>query len=200
MKLLNKVITSATLVALSANTLFALDSNTPSGLGSINSIISKEKSIYSKLTKKQIMSAELSIHKMNVLIKEAIEVNALADDGDISAADVAIINSYLSENYGDEWFYFRGESAGKESTGFSALEQEEMPYKEDIALWSAIYNLGFKSKDNHYVSDAQGNSILSFKVVSNYLNEIMEIENLNENIDRSQLLVVKNSIKTDSAL
>jgi hypothetical protein len=169
--------------ALFANTplMAANEIMEPTGLDQINEILSSDQLVQKKVTNEKLEEARESISKMNELIREAVKVNALANDGDISVADVREINRYLVENYLDTWYELRGQSAKKDSTGYYAVEGKRVSQtialnKNAVSVWGSIYNLGFETDNKNRLKDASGSKSDSFINVGYYLSEIMKNE------------------------
>ncbi len=102
--------------------------------------------------------AQLSIQRMNSLIKQAIISEALVNDGDLSIADVREINNYLVLNHSDEWNNLRGD-----------MLETKIVHNQDV-----IYNLGFKKYNENSLSNYSGAKSSKFITVKKYLSSIMK--------------------------
>ncbi len=158
----------------------------PTGIDQINEIITSDRVLNKRVSPENISKAQESINQMNKLIKEAIKVEGLANDGVISIADTREINHYLVENYADKWSQLRGEKAGNNSTGYGLVEAKRSETiamnANAIRIWGNIYNLGFEPINKNRLSNSKGNKASSFTSVGYYLGEILK-----GNIERGEL-------------
>jgi hypothetical protein len=153
----------------------------PSGLDQIKEIITADEKLNQKVNSSDIANALRSIEKMNDLIREAIIVNGLANDGDISVADAREINRYLVANHLELWYELRGQKAGVDSTGYYIVDRKRLSNTialniNAVSLWGAIYNLGFETDHKHRLVDSSGRKSASFKNVGYFLSEILKNE------------------------
>jgi len=141
----------------------------PTGIDQILEIIDNDRVVHAKVSQEDIDKAKNSAQKMNDLIKEAIKVNGLANDGFISVADTMEINKYLLENYSDIWNSLRADYATIErKTEILALNHKAI---KDV--WGKIYNLGFEpTNNNRNTTDINGDRSRSFRTVGYYLGTI----------------------------
>ncbi len=153
----------------------------PTGLDQIHHIINTDAKLNKKATDQDLLTAHQSISTMNSLLKKAIISNGLANDGFISIADTREINRYLIENYADEWYQYRGENLGDNSTGFYTVNRKHRRSETTVqgtnavSLWGKIYNLGFTdfNQKNKSLTDYTGRKSASFSSVGYALGEII---------------------------
>ena len=155
----------------------------PTGLDQIHEVISNDRKLNAKVPAKDIAKAQEASTQMNKLIKEAIKVNALANDGVISIADTLEINRYLVKNYSDKWSKLREDFALIEKKArVTALNRNAVRN-----VWGKIYNLGFEAVNNNKnTTNLDGDKSSSFKTVGYYLgvvakNDALSGELKNEN-------------------
>lgn len=175
-----KSIVKSTLVAglLFGSSVFA---NTeiiePKGIDQIKQIIQTDENLNKRVDANAINSAIQSIERMNELIKEAIYVNGLVNDGEISIADTREINKYLVENYSNEWYELRGNK--NDSSGYFAVQRKGA---KTIALnrnavnktWAKIYNIGFEPYNKKRLATYDGKKSLPFTEAGTWLSNIMQ--------------------------
>jgi len=151
----------------------------PTGLEQIHEVISNDRIVNSKVLVENIQKAEKASTQMNAFIKEAIKVNALANDGFISISDTLEINSYLVEKYSDTWNTLR-----EDYKLIEAITEVTILNTNAIRnVWGQIYNLGFEATNNNRnTTDIDGKRKSSFETVGYYLGAIIQ-----SNIDSGEL-------------
>jgi len=187
MKTQNRFISIATAIALSSTlSLNAQDIVAPTGLNQIKSIIETDEGIKRTLERKAKLPFETiniamdSIDKMNVLIKEAIYAEGLANDGVLSPADVREINNYLVTNHLNEWSELRGQNLDNDSTGYYSVDRRKVRGNSTIfntravQTWGKIYNIGFEKYNKNRLATYTGAKSTSFTTIAYYLNHIMQ--------------------------
>ena len=180
----------------------------PSGLDQISEVISNDRYLNSKVSAEDILKAKEASSQMNALIKEAIKVNGLANDGVVSIADTLEVNKYLLEKYSDKWTELREDFALIEKRArVTALNTNAVRN-----VWGKIYNLGFEGvRDNRNTTDVNGKRSSSFRTVGYLLgtvvkNDILSGELNNENFKEvegttgTKLDMIVNVILTDRGL
>lgn len=180
----------------------------PSGLDQINEVISNDAYLNSKISAEDIAKAKEAAIQMNALIKEAIEVNGLANDGVVSIADTLEVNKYLLEMYADKWTSLREDFALIERRArITALSTNAVRN-----VWGKIYNLGFEATNkNRNTTDVNGKKNSSFTTVGYLLgsvvkNDVLSGELNNENFKEvegttgTKLDMIVNVILTDRGL
>lgn len=176
-KLISLVAATAILtnVSLSAEEIME-----PTGLDQIQDIIATDARLNKKVSPQNIALASESISQMNSLIKEAIKVNGLVNDGYLSIADVRDINLYLSQNHLDQWYTLRGDNEGDASTGYYLVHRKKIATETIILnnvaskVWGEIYDIGFPTNNKNRLQNAQANKSAKFSTIGYYLDEIMK--------------------------
>ena len=205
MKLQNKLLSMVAIAAIyTHSSLLAQEIIEPTGLDQINEIIASDARIEKKVSPEDILKAQKSASSMNALIKEAIIARGLANDGFISISDTREINSYLLQNYSNEWYELRGQEADEESTGFYLVNRRGI-YSSTTVMnqratqtWSHIYNLGFQPTGNHNnrLSDYTGSKASSFTTVGYTLGEIMKDDVVNGSLDNPEFKKIEGTTNT----
>ncbi len=152
----------------------------PTGLNQIHDIIDTDARLQTKVTPENRALAHQAVTNMNAAINEAIKAQGLANDGFISVADTRDINLYLVDNYASDWYRFRGENLGTESTGYYTVDKKGARTlalgSNAVALWGQLYDLGFPATGNrnNRLTNYEGNKASSFKTVGYSLGEIIQ--------------------------
>jgi len=141
----------------------------PSGLDQILDIIDYDRVVHAKFSDEQISLAKDSAKEMNNLLREAIKVNGLANDGKITASDAKEINRYLLANYADKWDELRKAYYVIQNK----TEVRAMNHHAILTIWGKVYNLGYPATSNDkYTTNVKGNRSYAFTTVAYFLNAI----------------------------
>ncbi len=145
----------------------------PTGLDQILDIISYDRGVQANYTQEEIDAAIEAAGEMNDLLREAITVNGLANDGKISTADAKEINLYLVEKYADRWDELR-------KTYYVIQENTEvmaMNHHAILTIWGKVYNLGYPAtSDDKYTTNVLGDKSYDFKTVAYFLDAIVKYD------------------------
>lgn len=185
-----------TLFLSSISAVAATELVEPTGLDQIQEIISNDSKIAKKVSAANIAKAQESIPEMNRLIREAIFVNGLANDGSLSIADSREINAYLVENYSDIWGNLRG------TEGYALVERRTsttiMAKNAVRTVWGGIYDLGFESrKKNKRLTNYKGRKSGSFTSVGYDLGQVMKAEASAGILDNADFQEVEGTTQTN---
>jgi len=156
----------------------------PTGLNHINEIIATDTRLAKRVSTEDLQKAQSSVNSMNTLIKEAIQVEGLANDGLITVSDVKEINRYLVSNHLETWYTLRGESEDTDSTGYYLVDRRGIRSNTSIMnrpatkLWGFVYNLGFETtgRHNNKITDYTGSTVGNIRSVGYILGEILKNE------------------------
>ena len=165
----------------------------PTGLDQISEIISNDRYLNSKVSAEDIAKAQEASAQMNELIKEAIKVNGLANDGVISIADTLEVNIYLVEKYADKWTALREDFALIEKRArIRALNTNAVRN-----VWGKIYNLGFEAVNNNQnTSDVNGKKNSSFRTVGYLLGTVAKNNALSGELNNKEFKEVEGTTGT----
>jgi len=165
------LLADVTLDELKDKTRAKYDIIEPTGIDQILEIIDNDRVLHSKIDEGDIAKAKDASSKMNELIKEAISVNGLANDGTISVSDVLEINLYLVEKYADIWADLRLDYTKIEKkTEIKAMNKRAIPN-----IWGKIYNLGLPSTNSGKNStDIDEKKSRSFRTLGYYLSTVTQ--------------------------
>ncbi|MFT5660750.1 MAG: hypothetical protein ACI9TV_001392 [Sulfurimonas sp.] len=190
-KFISMIAATALLASVSASAEEIIE---PTGIDQIKDIVQNDTGIKwwlekrAKLPLSTLNLATPSIDGMNALIKEAIKVEGLVNDGVLSIADVREINTYLVTNHANTWYELRGQNAGNDSTGFYTVNRRGVRSNTTILdsnavnMWGHIYNLGFEAyspnakRKQQNLTDYTGRKQQSFTTVGYWLGEIMKAD------------------------
>ncbi len=208
MKLQNKIINTIAAAAIcSTVSLNAQEIVESTGLDQIKDIIKDDTGIQKGLNKANLPLSTIdiaisSIDRMNVLIKEAIKVEGLVNDGVLSIADVREINTYLVNNHLNEWYELRGQDAGNDSTGYYTVDRKKIRGNSTIMdtravqAWGKIYNLGFEKYNKNKLSNYTGSKSTNFTTVGYHLDFIMKNDIQSGNLNNPQYQEVEGTTGT----
>jgi len=143
----------------------------PTGLDQILDIISYDRGVKAHYTQEQIDAAIESAREMNELLREAITVNGLANDGKITTSDAKEINLYLLEKHADRWNELRAiYREVQDDTEVMAMNHHAI-----LTIWGKVYNLGFPATDDgKYTTNVLGKRAYDFKTVAYFLDAIVQ--------------------------
>jgi uncharacterized protein YggL (DUF469 family) len=141
----------------------------PTGFDQILEIIDNDRVVHANVSQEDIDKAKDAAVEMNNLIKEAITVNGLANDGKITTSDAKEINKYLVENYADRWGEIRDiYRVIQKKTEVIAMNHHAIP-----TIWGKVYFLGYPATDDgKYTTDFDGKRSYAFTTVAYFLNAI----------------------------
>jgi hypothetical protein len=165
----------------------------PSGLDQIDEVISNDTYLNSKISAEDIAKAKDAANQMNLLIKEAIQVNGLANDGAVSIADALEVNKYLLENHADKWTELREDFALIERRArITALSTNAVRN-----VWGKIYNLGFEGvRNNRNTVDVNGKRNSSFTTVGYLLGSVVKNDILSGDLNNETFKEVEGTTGT----
>ncbi|NOQ80725.1 MAG: hypothetical protein GQ546_15150, partial [Gammaproteobacteria bacterium] len=84
-------------------------STTQSGLDRMTDMVMADNGLSNRISDKDISDGADAANSMNAIIKEAIDKQGLANDNAIDVADIRQINSYIRDNYQNEWVELHGD-------------------------------------------------------------------------------------------
>jgi len=155
-----------------------------SGLNTLTDIIKSDKRLNKRVPAEEIAEAVYSSEQMNALIIEAIIENGLANDGDISKADIRDVNTYLVANYQEEWVQLHGDDDGDEESGFHLVQSDgartKLFGKNAInKVADSIYHLGFETHHRNRLLNEDGDKNRNFRKVAQWVDSLLteDLEN-----------------------
>ncbi len=154
-----------------------VDGTTGTGLDQLVSIITSDAGLNRKIANADIRGGASAADGMNALIVEAIRATGVANNGDISIADLRDLNTYLRSNHLTRWTQLHGDDADSGETGFHLVQADgatsrlfERNAVDTVA--DGIFHLAFEICDNRFVNE-DGNANASLRSVSDWLNQLL---------------------------
>ena len=77
--------------------------DTDTGLDQIVDLITNDPELNRRLSQSEIAEAAEAANGMNAILVEAIRETGVANDGELTVADMHDINAYIQANHYDEW-------------------------------------------------------------------------------------------------
>ena len=105
-------------------TATAIAGTTGTGLDQLISIIGNDPGLQRKVAAADIAEGAMAANSMNALIIEAIRETGIANDAQLSVADVRDINAYLRSHYLNEWSVLHGDDEESGETGFHLVQRD----------------------------------------------------------------------------
>jgi len=142
-------------------------STTQTGLDRVTDTIMADKGLDRKISDQDIADGADAANGMSAIINEAIESQGLANDGVINVADIRQINSFIRENYQEEWVRLHGDDENGEETGFHLVQNDgarTRMFGENFVntVADGIFHLGFQIQGNNILNeDGDANATLS---------------------------------------
>ncbi len=126
-----------------------------------------------------IRIAARAANRMNELIIEAIKETGVAQDRYFSTEDIKAINSYLVQNYVDEWRELHGDDEKDSETGFHRIQNDgavlRLEGKNLINnLIDGLYHLGFETSYSNNLVNEDGKKNVTFYSVAYWLNKYLQ--------------------------
>jgi len=133
-------------------------STTKTGLDRATDMIMADKGLDRKISDQDIADGADAANGMSAIIHEAIDKQGLANDGVINVADIRQINSYIRDNYQEEWVTLHGDDENGEETGFHLVQNDgartRMFGKNFVnTVADGIFHLGFQIQGNNILNE-----------------------------------------------
>ena len=149
-------------------------STTSSGLDRMTDMIMADNGLSNKISDQDIADGADAANGMNAIINEAIEAQGLADDNVINVADIRQINSYIRENYQEQWTELHGDDENGEETGFHLVQNDgantrmfAQNFVNTVA--DGIFHLGFEIQGNNILNE-DGNQNATLTDLADWVN------------------------------
>lgn len=166
-----------------------VDGTTGTGLDQLVSIITNDAGLNRKIANADIRGGASAADGMNALIVEAIRATGVANNGDISIADLRDLNTYLRGNHLTRWTQLHGDDADCVETGFHLVQDDgatsrlfERNAVDTVA--DGIFHLAFEICDNRFVNE-DGNANASLRSVSDWLNQLLASDLVGTTLDNA---------------
>jgi len=154
-----------------------VEGSTGTGLDRVVLAITTDEGLNRKISNADIRAGATAADAMNHLIVDAIRATGVANNGDISIADLRDMNAWLRENHLTEWTAWHGDDEEGEETGFHLVQDDgangrlfERNAVDTVA--DGLYHLAFEICDNQLLNE-DGNANASLRSVSTWLNGLL---------------------------
>ncbi len=154
------------------------EGSTNTGLDQLVTIITTDEGLNKKIATSEIFAGATAADGMNKLIVEAIRATGVANNGDITAADVRDLNAYIRANHLAKWTTLHGDDEDCVETGFHLVQNDGATsrlYDRNAVntVADGLYHLGFEIKDGQFLNE-DGNANASVKTVAQWLDELLD--------------------------
>jgi len=171
---------------LAAGTLKNADVNpyiqgsTGTGLDQMVKLITADPGLARNISAADLQGGASAADAMNVLILQAIRATGVANNGDVSVADVRDLNAWLRANAKEQWKILHGDDEKNSETGFHLVQDDgaktQLYGKNAVdTVADGLYHLGFKIDDNR-LQNEDGNQNASLKDVSQWLGSLLSAD------------------------
>ena len=135
-----------------------INGDTYTGLDQIVNFIYADNGLAGANDAKEIASGTVAANRMNQIIIEAANVTGAAANGVFSADDVVAMNTYIRDNYLDEWTSLHGDDEATTETGFHLVQNDgsNLQYRGDNfinTVADGIYHMGFAIQDGRFLNE-----------------------------------------------
>ncbi|MCH9740596.1 MAG: spherulation-specific family 4 protein [Epsilonproteobacteria bacterium] len=164
--------------------------NTETGLDQVVDIIYNDVGLNRRISIGDMRVGATSANGMNRLIVESIEATNAGASGTFTVQNVKDMNSFLVENYAEEWKVLHGDDEAQgEETGYHKVQSDgaktKLFNKNAInRVFDGIYHLGFATPYKNRLVNEDGNKNARFKKVAQWLNGLMadDLDNQKEDL------------------
>ena len=163
--------------------------STGTGLDQIVNLITADEGLNRKVATSEIRTGAMAADQMNALLIDAIKATGVANNGDISQADLRDINSWLRTDHLEQWTTLHGDDEDCEETGFHLVQNDgastSLFGRNAVnTVADGIFHLGFMIKDNRLVNE-DGNDNASLSSVSEWLNNLLATDLTGTTLDNA---------------
>ncbi|MEF8714298.1 MAG: hypothetical protein V5B39_12165 [Accumulibacter sp.] len=157
-----------------------VDGTTHTGLDQLVSIVSSDPGLNMKISNADIRAGASAADQMNALIIEAIRATGVANNSDISAADVRDLNAYLRSHHAEQWRTLHGNDEDATETGFHLVQSDGattrlFDKKAVDTVADGLYHLGFEICDGQLLNE-DGNANVKVTQVATWLNSLLSTD------------------------
>jgi len=135
-----------------------VDGTTHTGLDQLVSIVTNDPGLSMKISNADIRAGATAADRMDALIVEAIRATGIANNGNITAADVYDLNAWLRANVPALWVELHGDDEDDAETGFHLVQNDGATTKlygqnavDTVA--DGLYHLGFEICDGQLLNE-----------------------------------------------
>jgi hypothetical protein len=163
--------------------------STGTGLDQLVNLITADTGLNKKIATSDIFAGAKAADAMNGLLIDAIKATGVANNGNISQADLRDINAWLRTNHLSDWTMLHGDDKDSEETGFHLVQSDgattSLFGRNAVnTVADGIYHLGFMVKDRNLVNE-DGNDNASLSSVSEWLNALLATDLAGDSLDNT---------------
>ncbi|MBK7049867.1 MAG: hypothetical protein IPH54_03275 [Rhodoferax sp.] len=163
--------------------------STGTGLDQLVNLITADEGLNKKISTSDIFAGAKAADAMNGLIINAIKATGVANNGNISQADLRDINAWLRTNHLSDWTELHGDDKGNEETGFHLVQSDgassSLFGRNAVnTVADGIYHLGFMIKDRKLLNE-DGDDNASLSSVSEWLNSLLATDLAGDALDNT---------------
>jgi len=151
--------------------------STATGLDQLVSLITADAGLIKKISAADIAAGAGAADALNALIVEAIRATGVANNGDITRADVRDLNAWLRTHRLSEWTLQHGDDEDCAETGFHRVQNDgaktELFGRNAVnTVADGLYHLAFKLNDNRFENE-DGNDNASIGQMTEWLGNLL---------------------------
>ncbi len=157
-----------------------IQGSTGTGLDQLVNMITADSGLARNISAADLKGGASAADAMNTLILQAIRATGVANNGDVSVADVRDLNAWLRANALEQWKTLHGDDEKNSETGFHLVQDDGAKtqlYGRNAVdtVADGLYHLGFKIDDNR-LQNEDGNNNASLKDVSQWLGDLLSTD------------------------
>ena len=140
---------------------------TGTGLDQLVDIINEDLGLQRKVSLSEIQAGANAADVMNQIIVQSVKATGIANDGRITAGDMATLADFIKANHKEMWVWAHGDDEDNSETGFHRVQndgsEQRLNGKAAIdTVADGLYHLGFGHKDGRLINeDGNGNASLT---------------------------------------
>lgn len=150
---------------------------TGTGLDDLVDVITQDPGLTNRISLGEINKGAEAADHMNQIIVQSLKATGLANDGRITASDVATLADFIKANHATVWIKAHGDDENNEETGFHLVQGDggQTRLYADAAVNTVadgLYHLGFGHKNGRLLNE-DGNSNASLSDVAFWLGTLL---------------------------
>jgi hypothetical protein len=164
---------------------------TGTGLDQLVNLITADEGLNKKVATSEIFAGATAADGMNALLVEAIRTTGVANNGDISQADLRDLNTWLRSHRLTEWTALHGDDEDAGETGIHLVQNDgatTVLFGRNAvnAVADGIFHLGFQI-DGNRLQNEDGNDNASLESVSGWLNSLLATDLAGSTLDSASV-------------
>jgi hypothetical protein len=154
--------------------------STGTGLDNLVALVTADAGLNRKVALADIQAGAHAADEMNALILQAVRATGVANDHDLSTADMRDLNAWLRANKLAQWTSLHGDDADQAETGFHRVQSDGATtqlYGRNAVdtVADGIYHLAFEICDDQLVNE-DGNANVRLSKVASWLSDLLATE------------------------